>query len=60
MRLKHAMQTLKGAGHCTLTKRMTSILRHVAEAFWFTELPLTELQFAELRFTEFKYRTQFV
>jgi len=24
---------LKGAGHCTLAKRMTSILRHVAEAF---------------------------
>jgi len=24
---------LKGAGHCTSTKRMTSILRHVAEAF---------------------------
>jgi len=24
---------LKGAGHCTSAKRMTSILRHVAEAF---------------------------
>jgi len=24
---------LKGAGYCTLAKRMTSILRHVAEAF---------------------------
>jgi len=24
---------LKGAGHCTLAKRMTSILRHVAELF---------------------------
>jgi len=24
---------LKGAGHCTASKRMTSILRHVAEAF---------------------------
>jgi len=24
---------LKGAGHCTLAKRMPSILRHVAEAF---------------------------
>jgi len=24
---------LKGAGHCTSVKRMTSILRHVAEAF---------------------------
>jgi len=26
-------QKLKGAGHCTSTKRMTSIFRHVAEAF---------------------------
>jgi len=24
---------LKGAGHCTSAKRITSILRHVAEAF---------------------------
>jgi len=24
---------LKGAGHCTLEKRKTGILRHVAEAF---------------------------
>jgi len=24
---------LKGAGHCTSAKRMTSILRHVAKAF---------------------------
>jgi len=24
---------LKGAGHCTLAKRMTSFLRHVVEAF---------------------------
>jgi len=24
---------LKGAGHCTSEKRMTSILRHIAEAF---------------------------
>jgi len=24
---------LKGAGHCTSVKRMTSILRHIAEAF---------------------------
>jgi len=24
---------LKGAGHCTSAKRMTRILRHVAEAF---------------------------
>jgi len=24
---------LRGAGHCTSAKRMTSILRHVAEAF---------------------------
>jgi len=24
---------LKGAGHCTLAKHMTSIFRHVAEAF---------------------------
>jgi len=27
------MQWLKGTGHCTSAKRMTSILRHVAEAF---------------------------
>jgi len=32
LRLKHAMQS-QGAGHCTSAKRMTSILRHVAEAF---------------------------
>jgi len=25
---------LKGAGYCTSAKRMTSILRHVAEAFY--------------------------
>jgi len=31
MHLKHAMQT-QGAGHCTSAKRMTSILKHVAEA----------------------------
>jgi len=24
---------LKGAGHCTLAKRLTSVWRHVAEAF---------------------------
>jgi len=33
----HAMQNmlckLKSAGHCTSTKRMASILRHVAESF---------------------------
>jgi len=27
------LRKLKGAGHCTSAKRMTSILRHVAEAF---------------------------
>jgi len=32
MRLKHAMKN-KGAGQCTSSKGMTSILRHVAEAF---------------------------
>jgi len=33
LRLKHELCQLKGAGRCTLAKRMTSILRHVAEAF---------------------------
>jgi len=34
MRLGNAMQTQRRrAGHCTSAKRMTSILRHVAEAF---------------------------
>jgi len=34
MQCKLNMQCkLKGAGHCTSAKRMTSILRHVAEAF---------------------------
>jgi len=27
------LSKLKGAGHCTSAKRMTSILKHVAEAF---------------------------
>jgi len=34
MRLKHATCKLKGAGNCTSAKRMTSILRHVAEALF--------------------------
>jgi len=33
MRIKHAICKLKCAGHCTSPKRMTSILRHVAEAY---------------------------
>jgi len=28
-----AQVIVKGAGHCTSAKRITSILRHVAEAF---------------------------
>jgi len=32
MRFKHAKQTQR-RGHCTSAKHMTSILRHVAEAF---------------------------
>jgi len=30
---KCSQSKLRGAGHCTSAKRMTSILRHVAEAF---------------------------
>jgi len=33
LRRKMPKQTQRGARHCTLAKRMTSILRHVAEAF---------------------------
>jgi len=33
LRLKHATCKLKGPVHCTSAKRMSSILRHVAEAF---------------------------
>jgi len=39
MRLKHAIQTQRRS-HCTLAKRMTSILRHVAEEFPPFDLPL--------------------